>query len=99
MGWETRTHRRRRIAGCSTADRVPLFGGRYKLTYCGLSTPFPSDIVVSSWAPYVLNSVRRLFPGSFMDVGSNVGQTMLQIKVGVRWVRAQSGKLFFCRGR
>lgn len=80
MGWETWTYRKRRIAGLLTAERVPLFGGRYSLPYCGMSTPFPSDYVVSSWAPFVLNRVRDLFPGWFIDIGSNVGQTLLLVK-------------------
>lgn len=81
MGWETWTHRRRRVAELFTKSRVPLCGGRYELPYCGRGiTPFPSDYVLSPWAPFTVQPVRSLFPGSFVDVGSNIGQTMLFIK-------------------
>jgi FkbM family methyltransferase len=60
--------------------RIPLFGGRYDLPYCGRTTPFPSDYFLPVWAPYVLTPLRPLFPGTFVDVGSNIGQTLLLIK-------------------
>ncbi|HRH86069.1 MAG TPA: FkbM family methyltransferase [Rubrivivax sp.] len=59
---------------------MPLFDGRYELPYCGRLSPFPSDYVLSPWAPFTQPSIRSIFPGSFVDVGSNIGQTMLFIK-------------------
>lgn len=80
MGWETWVHRRRRIAELFVGDRVPLFHGRFKLPYCGRDTPFPSDYVFPLWRPFVFTPVRDLFPGSFVDVGANIGQTLLIVK-------------------
>jgi len=59
---------------------VPLFDGRYELPYCGRISPYPSDYVLSPWAPFMLPPIRALFPGSFVDVGSNIGQTLLFVK-------------------
>lgn len=80
MGWEVWTHRRRRVAGLITHSRVPLFDRRYELPYLGRISPFPSDYVLVPWAPFMIEPIRAIFPGSFVDVGSNVGQTMLFIK-------------------
>lgn len=80
MGWEVWTHRRRRLAGMLARARIPLFGGRHDLPYCGHLTPFPSDYVVPDWAPFVLPSLRPVFEGRFVDVGVNIGQTMLLVK-------------------
>lgn len=79
MGWEPWTHRRRRLAGLLTGGKVPLFGSRYDLPYCGRITPFPSDYVTPDWTPYAL-PLRPLFSETFVDVGANIGQTLLFVK-------------------
>lgn len=80
MGWETWTHRKRRLADLIAKSSIPILGGGYALPYNGRITPFPSDYVVPEWTSYITPALRQSFPGTFVDVGVNIGQTLLFVK-------------------
>ncbi len=80
MGYEPWTARRRRLASVLTSGKVRAWDKEFDLPYCGDGSPFPSDYVVPAWAPTVLEAAQPIFTGTFVDVGANVGQTLIAVK-------------------
>lgn len=71
---------RRRLVGRLLARRATVDGMTFHLPYSGPDTPYPADFRTEPWLGPILNAAHRCSPGVFVDVGANIGQTMLKVK-------------------
>jgi FkbM family methyltransferase len=71
---------RRRLVGRLLGARVTVDGVTFCVPYSGPHTPYPGHFDAEPWLGPILNAAHRCSPGVFVDVGANVGQTMLKVK-------------------
>jgi FkbM family methyltransferase len=71
---------RRRLVGRLLARRATVDGMTFHVPYSGPYTPYPGAFQAEPWLGPILNAAHRCSPGVFVDVGANIGQTMLKVK-------------------
>lgn len=60
--------------------QVTVNGAHFGLPYVGADTPVVADYDDEPWMGRLLATLRALAPGAIVDVGTNVGQTLLMAK-------------------
>jgi FkbM family methyltransferase len=76
---EVRSLRRRLVRRLLRA-RVRVDGVTFQIPYSGPHTPYPGNFEAEPWLGSILKAAHRCSPGVFVDVGANIGQTMLKVR-------------------